>query len=255
MMAAWAKRESFVLSERKAADVVVIITMEEAEQKTADSKAQALAVNEVLQVHFEADSAPVNYHCRIEDISGEKLAITWPTRAGIRMPVHWDQMLRFSMVRDGNAYCFSGMVDATSQENIPQIAVIIASAVEKVQRRQNFRIKCMIPVGITIFSAESGKDDAAAAGFIQTTTYDLSASGFAIHNQKRIPEGTLLDVKLSLPDNDSSIRIPCRVVYSEIFGENARLYHSGIQYLAITEGERARIVRYVYRTQLKGLRT
>jgi len=32
------------------------------------------------------------------------------------------------------------------------------------------------------------------------------------------------------------------------------LYRTGIHYLSISEWERARIVRFIYRTQLKGLR-
>jgi c-di-GMP-binding flagellar brake protein YcgR len=229
--------------------------MEDIKQEVAEIKTEGLAINEVLQVRLENDDNSPSSHCRIEDISEEKLVITWPTSAGIRLPVHRDQMLDFSMVREGNAYSFAGMVDATSFEPLPQVTIIVTSAITKVQRRQNFRIKCMVPVEITGFAEDSGKDGAATAAYIKTTTYDLSASGLAIHNQKKFPEGALLDVKLSIPDDEPSIKIPCRVVYSEIARENSKLYHSGIQYLAVMEGERARIVRYVYRTQLKGLRS
>jgi c-di-GMP-binding flagellar brake protein YcgR len=88
---------------------------------------------------------------------------------------------------------------------------------------------------------------------MQTTTLDLSAGGIAIRNPKFFPEDTPVELKLSLPDGGPVIKLPCRVVYSEVQADNFLLYRTGMCYLAITERERARIVRYVYRAQLKGI--
>jgi c-di-GMP-binding flagellar brake protein YcgR len=163
-------------------------------------------------------------------------------------------MLSFSFVRDGAAYSFAGMVDETKVEPLPQITVILSSEVTRVQRRQNFRIRCLIPVEIIGSIRERPRHEADTILDIRTTTYDVSASGIAIRYPKRIPEGTLLEIRLALPDSGPPIKVPCRVVYSETQPENMMQYRTGIHYLAISEWERARIVRYAYRTQLKGLR-
>jgi c-di-GMP-binding flagellar brake protein YcgR len=97
------------------------------------------------------------------------------------------------------------------------------------------------------------KDGSISVFAIQTTTYDLSAGGIAILNSKRFPEDTPVEIKLALPDGAPIIKLPCRVVYSEAPADKPALYRTGMRYLTITEKERARIVRYVYRTQLKGL--
>ncbi len=229
--------------------------MNKVHQNFTDDIKSYLGINEPLQVQIAEDTNPATYSSRINDISEGRLVIAWPTNGGIRLLVHRDQMLDFAFVRDGTAYSFTGLVDETHSEPLPQITVILSSAVMRVQRRQNFRIKCLIPVEIVGSIKENVRDETTTPLDIRTTTYDLSASGIAIRYPKRIPEGTLLEIKLGLPDNGPAIKAPCRVIYSENLTENVTQYRTGIHYLAITECERARIVRYVYRTQLKGLRT
>src|SRR5690606_4187145 len=147
----------------------------------------------------------------------------------------------------------SGLVDATTSEPLPTLTIIQSSAVSRVQRRQNFRVKCLIP--LELIASIRGSGDELTVIAAKTTTCDLSASGVALLYAKHIPEGTLMVVQLSLPDAGPSIKIPCRVAYSDTPSEKKTMYRIGIQYLVITESERARIVRYVYKTQLKGLRS
>ena len=229
--------------------------MKNGSQDFAEDIKSYMTIHELLQVRIVDDPNPATYYSRINDIAEGKLVIAWPTNGGIRLLVHRDQILDFSIMRDGSPYSFTGLVDATALEPLPQITLILSSHVMRVQRRQNFRIKCLLPIEITGFIRESAQDEILSPLHIQTTTYDLSASGFAIRHPKRIPEGTLLEIKLGLPDGNPSIKAPCRVVYSEALGETSRFYRTGMQYLAISEWERARIVRFVYRTQLKGLTT
>jgi c-di-GMP-binding flagellar brake protein YcgR len=197
---------------------------------------------------------PVTYYSRIDDISEGKLIIAWPTNGGIRMLLHTDQILDFYFIRQGTPHTFSGLVDETRFEPLPLLTIILSSAVSQIQRRQNFRIKCLIPVEIVCNTKENFPGESESVLKIRTVSNDLSASGISIRFAKKIPEGTLVDIKLSLPDNNPPINIPGRVIYSEYLTENQILHRTGIRYLALSEGERARIVRYVYRTQLQGLR-
>jgi c-di-GMP-binding flagellar brake protein YcgR len=228
--------------------------MEYTENPAEENKNIKPTINELLQVQLQDDPNPSTYRSRIENIVEEKLLVTWPTSAGIRMPVHADQMLNFSLVRGVNAYAFTGLVDSTTTEPLPQITVIINSEMHLIQRRQNFRIKSLIPIEFAGEVRGDSSKGSVVPFFLKTNTYNISAGGVAIRSPKGVPEGTLLDAKLGLPDQEPVIKAPCRVVYNEPALDNPRLYQSGLQFLAITEKERARIVRYVYRTQLKGLR-
>jgi c-di-GMP-binding flagellar brake protein YcgR len=229
--------------------------MDNVNQDFTDDIKSYMSVNELLQVRISDDANATTHYSRINDIANGKLLIGWPTNGGIRLLVHRDQTLDFSFMKDGVPYSFTGIIDETSLTPLPQITLILSSAVMRIQRRQNFRIKCLIPVEIVGSVNEDLRDETLSALSIQTATYDLSASGIAIRYPKRIPEGSLVEVKLALPDDGPNIKAPCRVVYSEEFAETSKLYHTGIHYLVMSESERARIVRFVYRMQLKGLNT
>jgi c-di-GMP-binding flagellar brake protein YcgR len=228
--------------------------MENANPEISNEITTGLTINELLQVQVPDDPNPATYRSRIEDIVDKKLLAAWPTSGGIRLPVHTDQILGFSLVRNGIAYSFNGLVDSTTMDPLPQITIILTSDIQRVQRRQDFRIKCLIPIELTGFVPGSSKDGRPEPIHLKTACCDISASGVAIRNSRMIPDGVLLDVKIGLPDKELQIKVPCRVVHSEVAIDNSKLYHTGMQFLAISEKEKARIVRYVYRTQLKGLR-
>jgi c-di-GMP-binding flagellar brake protein YcgR len=223
-----------------------------ANQDFTDDIKTYIAVNELLQVRFLDDPNTATYYSRISDVSEGRLIIAWPTHAGIRLLAHRDQILDFYFTRDDVPHEFTGMVDETHADPLPQITIIMSSAITRVQRRQNFRIKALIPIEITGAFGNS-HDGSTEVLSIKTVTSDLSASGIAIRHAKLIPEGTTLEVKLAMPDNAPIIKVPCQVMHSEVPAENQNLYRTGLRYLAISESEKARIVRYVYRMQLKGL--
>ncbi|MBN1571200.1 MAG: PilZ domain-containing protein [Acidobacteria bacterium] len=212
-----------------------------------------ITINDVLQVRLMDEPTSATYYSRIDDISEGKLIIAWPTNAGIRLILHRDQILDFYFIREGTPHMFSGLVDDTRTEPMPQIIIILSSAVSQVQRRQNFRVKCLIPVEIVGNIKEDPRSDETTALTVKTVSNDLSASGISVRYAKRIPEGSIVNIKLSLPDEGPPISIPCSIIYSEYLTENQILYRTGFRYLMISEAERARIVRYVYRTQLQGL--
>jgi len=228
--------------------------MRSIDQELTDDIKKYVSINEILQVRIMDDPDSPTGYSRINDITEGKLVIAWPTHRGKRMLLHRDQMLAFFIMRGEVPHEFSGLVDELDHSaRLPQIKVILGNSIIRVQRRQNFRIKTIIPLEIAA-QIRDPKDGSYFSIAIQTTTWDLSAGGLSIRYAKRFPEETPAEVKVALPDGGPVIKLPCRVVYSDALAENASIYRTGMCYLAITEKERARIVRYVYRTQLKGLR-
>jgi c-di-GMP-binding flagellar brake protein YcgR len=217
----------------------------------ADDISTYISINELLTVRLEDEANAENYHSRIDDIDNGKLIVAWPTRRGMRMLAHRDEILDFSFMLDGVPHQFSGLVDEMLNASLPQLVIIMSSAVTRVQRRQNFRVKCLIPLEI-VGSMQRPKENYAVPLNIKTTTCDFSASGMAFRHSNLIPEDTLVEAKLSLPDDAPTITIPCRVMYCDNPSKGQMLYRTGLQYITIAESHRARIVRFIYRKQLKG---
>jgi len=231
------------------------MSMPSTDQTLTDDIKKYVSINETLQVRiFDDPDSPTGYS-RINDIAEGRLVIAWPTHRGKRMLLHRDQMLTFFILHGEVPHEFGGLVDELDHSaKLPQIKIIPGNSIIRVQRRQNFRIKTIIPLEIAA-QVRDPKEDSLSSICFQTTTWDLSAGGLSIRYARRFPEETPVEVKMALPDEGPVIKLPCRVVYSDALAENPSIYRTGMCYLAITEKERARIVRYVYRTQLKGLRS
>jgi len=214
-----------------------------------------VSINDSLQVTVADDPNPSNYYSRVQNIEEGKLFIAWPTQRGIRLAARVEEKLNFTFLRDGIPFMFSGIVYEKDGGSLPQITIIPVAPVVRTQRRQNFRMKCLMPVEITWTEYSSGTDKGREKiQKITTSTYDLSAGGVGIRNSKSIPEGTLGEIRLNLPDGNPVIRIPCRIAYTEKLPENPSMSHTGIQFLAISEREKARVVRYLYHLQIQSLK-
>jgi c-di-GMP-binding flagellar brake protein YcgR len=226
------------------------IAADKEREKGSGKKEASVAINDLLQVTAPGDRT--THYSRINNVSDGRIAIAWPTNRGIRMPLHSGQNVEFFFMRQGIPYGFNGSIVEIISEPLPQILVQLDGPVLKLQRRQNFRVKCLVPVEIT-GTIQVG-DGQSREISIKTATFDLSAGGLAIRHPISLPENSLLNVKVGLPDGSPEIKITGRIAYSDTVPGNSSLYHIGIYYHAISEWERARIIRYLYRIQLKGVR-
>jgi len=209
-------------------------------------------INELLRVRLPDDPNSKDYYSRIEDIVEEKLVVTLPTdNSGTPLPVHPDQMLGFSMVREGIVYSFNGLVDKVVDQPLPVVTIIVSSTIERVQRRQDFRVKCLLPIEIVATLPEISDELQPTALHLKTNTYDLSASGVSLRIATLIPDGTFPLITLSLPDGGPPIKVSCLVVHSFPPPENLDRFHIGMKFINLEENNKARIVRFIYRTQLK----
>ncbi len=225
---------------------------EEIVENSAENIKPVIEVNDILQVKVTGEKE--SHFSRVNNILEDRIIIAWPTNRGIRMPLRPEQPIELAFMRDAVPYAFNAVILETNPDPLPQVTIRQTISAQKAQRRQNFRVKCMMPVQIN-GSIWEGSGDSRIQKFlsIQCVTYDLSAGGLSIRNATKIPENTLIEVKLKLQDGSSEIKIPARVVYSGSLPNNAALYHMGIDFTAITESERARIIRCLHRIQLQGL--
>jgi c-di-GMP-binding flagellar brake protein YcgR len=227
--------------------------MNETKSNFIEELKSKITVNDLLQVRILEDPNSATYYSRINDIAEGKLVIAWPTNNGIRLLVHEDEIFEFTFLRLGIPHTFNGLVDGTSQEPLPELTIILSSPIKQVQRRQDFRVKCLVPIEVFGNIKEDPQSETTTVLSVQTISNDLSASGISVLLAKRLQENSLMNIKLSLPDKAPPISIPCKVIYSDSLPENQSVYRTGMKYLAVSASERARIVRFLYRTQLQGL--
>jgi len=215
-------------------------------------KEVVIEVNDILQVQFPNDPNSFSLRSRVDDIVGDRVYIAWPTDKGIRVPIHKQQTLTISFARDDAVYAFTGIVEHTWRRPLAQLSLLVIGPPQRIQRRQFFRVKCLLPVEFLGEQPSLDEDDSAPKIIaLKTHTYEISGSGLAIRHSSSIPSGTMLDCKLSLAPENAKMKILCRVVHSSRINAHTQTgrYHVGMFFISIRDADRTRIVRHVFRVE------
>jgi c-di-GMP-binding flagellar brake protein YcgR len=214
----------------------------------------SVQVNDLLQVKLLDDPNSPNYRSHVEDVLSDMVHISWPTDRGVLIPISQNCPLSLSFIRNEVPYTFTANVEAREREPIPFLKVRPTSLAEKIQRRHYFRAKTTVPVELT-GNTISGSDKPGEVHFFRTTTYDLSGGGISIRSEASVQVGTVLECKLALPDGQPPIKAPVRVVNCDpaAVHKEKQLNRIGMSFLVISEAERTRIVRHLFKVQMRQL--
>ncbi len=216
----------------------------------------AAEINDLLQIQLPDDPNSLSYRSRVNDIARGILVVHWPTDGGVPIPIHQNQTLMVSFVRDDAVYTFSGIVEDRKREPTPLLWLRPAGPPERIQRRHFFRVRTALPVEMVGQHHNPDKENPVSRTItIKSETYDISGSGLSVRHNDAVPAGTLLDCKLRVPDEKSIIKILCKVAHSECISSDteAPLYHIGMFFLSIKDSDRTRIVRHVFQIEQANL--
>lgn len=216
----------------------------------------AAEINDLLQIQVPDDPNSLSYRSRVNDIVQGKLVVPWPTDRGVPIPIHQNQTLTISFVRDDAVYTFSGIVEDRKREPSALLWLRPAGPPERIQRRHFFRVKSTLPCELLGQGQASDDPGSATRVFnVKALTYDISGSGLSIRHKDSVPAGTLVDCKLALPEDKSVIKILCKVAHSERISSATEepMYHIGMFYLSIKDADRTRIVRHVFKVEQANL--
>jgi len=217
----------------------------------------SLEINDLVQVRCHGDESASAYPSRVDDAVGRRVTLSWPTDRGIRVPIHKDQSVALFFIREDAVYSYEGIVEERVITPIPRVVVHLVGSEQRIQRREYFRVRVMLPVELLGAVETSGKpiDIRDSILHIQTLTSDLSGAGFAFHHRTAIPIGTVFETKLTLENDIPPLQLLSRVVSADsVRGLNdRRAFHIGLIFIGITEDHRSQIVRHVFKIQQTAL--
>ncbi len=208
-----------------------------------------LAVNDLIQMQIPDDPNSFSFRSRIDDIVRGRLHIAWPTDRGVRVPIRKQQTLTLTFARDDAIYAMTGIVEQLWRAPLAQLSVFAIGPPQRIQRRQFFRVKSLLPVELMgEVPSLDDSDRAPKVVAVKTHTFEISGSGLAIRHRSSIPPGTLLECKLTLPLESAKMKILCKVVHSSRVTPmtESPLYHVGMYFLSMREADRTHIVRHVF---------
>lgn len=167
-------------------------------------------------------------------------------RASI-LPIPPGEILEVHYAADGVHFEYNCRIVERFPGTIPTILLSDPEGpVRRVQRRSFFRLGATFPVGIEPQAAIPGTPIPGPAG--RGVSVNLSGGGMLLESPELYPDGSVLDLRLEIPDG----RVPA-VIRSEVLRDAGRAtpgargtWFLAIEFLSVPEDVQERITRYIY---------
>ncbi|MDP9749931.1 flagellar brake protein [Thermoanaerobacter pentosaceus] len=179
------------------------------------------------------------YSSQVQDISKNgTILIDTPVYSGDLVPVRIGSIVQVIYFTKQGLFTFYAKVLNRFSGKLALLEIMPISNVERLQRRQYFRLEKVIPFTYTI----SEEEDKVYKGLIQ----DISGGGLKCKVDKKLEIGTIINCVFTL---DQEITITGKVVrYDELLEKG---YEVGICYVNISEKVREKIISYIFEEQRK----
>lgn len=201
-------------------------------------------------------------------------------QAQIAMPIHQGQFVLMNL-RDEyllNFYTSKGLYQCRAvvmeRKRLGNIAVVemkLISDLEKFQRRQYYRMECVLPMQFAALTEEQSdwylelkncmsaerkeqlrnQLDAQKIQYQEATILDISGGGMRFNSSQRQTPGTMLSLRLSF-DEELKEKIPvllAKVLLSEPLQNREEVYDNRIEFLHLSNAERERIICYIFKEE------
>ncbi|AST59011.1 type IV pilus assembly [Thermoanaerobacterium thermosaccharolyticum] len=181
------------------------------------------------------------YTSKIDDISADgTLLIEAPMHNGHFVPVRIGAKLNITFFNKNGIYTFDGIVINRFLGNISFIQLKRITDIEKLQRRQFFRLEKIMEFKYKKFD----DSEIMEKGVIK----DISGGGFRAKVKKKLEVGTEIICFLNLDDEFEEIAQKCKVIRCNFFEDG---YEIAVQYADIEDRLREKIISFIFKEQRK----
>ncbi|MCR5691084.1 MAG: flagellar brake protein [Eubacterium sp.] len=193
------------------------------------------------------------YSSQLLDYDGFRAAkISMPIYEGRVVPLEIDDefsLLFFS--KKGLYQCEAKVINRYAEKNIYMIEMEFITVLKKFQRREYYRLDCMVQVA---FSIED--DDKNIGEPIGGIMFDLSGGGLRLRCKTAVKPGNriLVTLPLALEKGDRTRKIFMKIIACETIEAGRGIYELRGEFEDLTEGEREDIIRFIFEEQRRRMR-
>ncbi|TDT50593.1 c-di-GMP-binding flagellar brake protein YcgR [Fonticella tunisiensis] len=202
----------------------------------------------------------IAYKCNIQDIRDDSILINMPYSGIKYYSMHTGSTLEFFICTERDVVkCKSIVVGRTSENNIHMAVLSKPVVIERVQRREYFRLPISMEAKYIILPEDNTYIDLqdVPSGYLKrmkkTLTVDLSGGGVKIISKHNPKKGQKIVLSIHIPEELTIIGTVMRTEYSQI----NRHYRIALKFESIEEKLRDKIIRFIFskfREQSKLLR-
>ncbi|QCX32334.1 hypothetical protein FDN13_00725 [Caloramator sp. E03] len=204
-----------------------------------------LNVNQNLEI-IEND---ITYKSSIQDIKNEYILIGMPISGSKYMMIHIGSIIEYYIANEKEVFkCRSVVLGKTKEKNIQLAMLSFPEVIERVQRREYFRLPIVMDVKYFILPENRVYIDLADVpiGYFKnlekTVTIDISGGGVKIISKKSAKHNDFILLSIKVPDE---INVLCKVVRCD-YDEAGKNYKIALRYEKIDERLRDKIIKFIF---------
>jgi c-di-GMP-binding flagellar brake protein YcgR len=181
----------------------------------------------------------------VQDIpDNSSLLITLPMAAGHSVMLEPGQIVRINFFRsDGEFYFSARVVERIKLESFLLVRIVQVSPLERLQRRNFFRFKTILPVLFRFVENNEPKSI-----YYKGHAKDISGGGIRLYTEKFIPISSHIECKIKM-DNAQEIVLNGKVLRVRKVQDAEKQYDIGICFVDIPEKIRDRIISFIFEEQ------
>ncbi|HHY77112.1 MAG TPA: hypothetical protein GX498_01215 [Clostridiales bacterium] len=137
-------------------------------------------------------------------------------------------------------------------ENIPVIRLKIISKPLKIQRRNYYRLKIVIPIHYRTIDSSKQKDSESKE-YKEGVLLDISEGGIMFCTKEDIKENDLLEIVMDINKNKKMIFIG-NIIRKQLNEEKTDLYEYGVKFNELSKHDRNALAKFIFTEQRKLLK-
>ncbi len=205
------------------------------------------------------------YKSQVYDVVGEEqLKIAMPQEKGKLLLLHLESVYRMQFVSETGMYeCNGKVVDRYKTDNVYVVVMDIVSALKKIQRREFYRLNCLLDAGIHILTDEElmtgdlGKiveaQKTTPAEYEEGVIVDISGGGARMVTDCDVPEGTYILIKFQIDFKDNTVNydLLARTVTRRSLLNRKKRYELRVEFEQLSNHLRESLIKYIFEEERK----
>ncbi|MBA1333875.1 MAG: hypothetical protein HPY66_0268 [Firmicutes bacterium] len=184
----------------------------------------------------------------LDTIDDEIMEIAMPISEGRLIPLHINSRIKVIYYKDNGQYCFLAKILSRRKGDIHILRIQALSDVEKIQRRDYFRLNTVVPIKVCY---DDSKEE---NGYrcIDTFTLDISGGGLRFASKHNFSGVDSLVCQLNIRDKILSVN--ARIIRNSAVYNEDYSFEVGVEFINIEQKIREEIINYIFDEQRRLMR-
>lgn len=205
-----------------------------------------LKIGMKAEIYISNEENMKNYATQVEDIIGDIIILGAPLEKGRIVSVAEGTEIKVGFVESETVFCFKARVLRLIRKKLPLLLVKKEGQVKKIQRRDFYRLRTLIPIKYKLIGNDAS--DNMAEDIFDGIVKDISGGGILMLTEKKLKENDVILIQLKLRDYGKH-QIKGRVVRINTMNSTADKIEVGIMFEELDDKTRDNIIAFIFKEQ------